>query len=76
MGPEGQDAIANETSVQIQTTTDSNSDPPPDGGYGWVQVGVAFTINAFTWGQTAVRSSFPLFRAWSPNTRNSHSQYT
>lgn len=26
----------------------------PDGGYGWVQVGVAFTINCFTWGQTAV----------------------
>jgi hypothetical protein len=46
--------------VQIQTTTDSNSDPPPDGGYGWVQVGVAFTINAFTWGQIAVRSYFPL----------------
>jgi hypothetical protein len=27
---------------------------PPDGGYAWVQVGVAFTINTFTWGQTAV----------------------
>jgi hypothetical protein len=59
MGPEEQDVIVNETSVQIQTTTDLNSDPPPDGGYGWVQVGVAFTINAFTWGQTAVRSSSP-----------------
>ncbi len=28
--------------------------PPPDGGFGWVQVGVSFVINAFTWGQTAV----------------------
>jgi hypothetical protein len=76
MGSDEQDVIVNETSVQIQTTTDSSSDPPPDGGYGWVQVGVAFTINAFTWGQTAVRSSFPLFRARSTNTMNSHSQYT
>jgi hypothetical protein len=35
-------------------------EPPPDGGYGWVQVGVAFTINTFTWGQTAVRFFSPL----------------
>ncbi|KAI9879093.1 MAG: hypothetical protein M1830_009612 [Pleopsidium flavum] len=27
---------------------------PPDGGYGWVQVGVCFTVNCFTWGQVAV----------------------
>ncbi|KUJ12631.1 MFS general substrate transporter [Mollisia scopiformis] len=33
-------------------------DPPPDGGYGWVQVGVAFTINTFTWGQTASYSIY------------------
>ena len=59
MGPDEQDVIVNETSVQIQTSIDSNSNPPPDGEYGWVQVGVAFIINAFTWGQTAVRSSFP-----------------
>jgi len=34
---------------------------PPDGGYGWVQVGVSFTINAFTWGQTAVYFSLFAF---------------
>ena len=27
---------------------------PPDGGYGWVQVAVCFTVNGFTWGQVAV----------------------
>lgn len=27
---------------------------PPDGGYGWVQIGVCFTVNCFTWGQVAV----------------------
>lgn len=27
---------------------------PPDGGYGWVIVGSCFTLNAFTWGVTAV----------------------
>jgi hypothetical protein len=36
------------------STVDLPIEPPPDGGYGWVQVGVAFVINAFTWGQTAV----------------------
>lgn len=30
------------------------AEDPPDGGYGWVQVGVVFIINWFTWGQTAV----------------------
>jgi len=29
-------------------------DDPPDGGYGWVQVAVCFTVNGFTWGQVAV----------------------
>ncbi|CZR59970.1 related to protein MCH2 (monocarboxylate permease homolog) [Phialocephala subalpina] len=33
-------------------------DPPPDGGYGWVQVGAAFLINCFTWGQTASYSIY------------------
>lgn len=28
--------------------------PPPDGGYGWVVVGSCFTLNALTWGVTAV----------------------
>lgn len=34
---------------------------PPDGGYGWVIVISCFTLNAFTWGVTAVslRPSFP-----------------
>ena len=38
---------------------DANSatDPPPDGGYGWVCVASVFIINGFTWGLTAVRSS-------------------
>lgn len=27
---------------------------PPDGGYGWLQVAVCFTVNGFTWGQVAV----------------------
>ena len=27
---------------------------PPDGGYGWVCVGCNFTVNAFTWGLSAV----------------------
>lgn len=35
---------------------DVEVDVCPDGGFGWVQVGVGFTINAFTWGQTAVRN--------------------
>lgn len=43
------------------TELDDHSGPPnqvyeepPDGGYGWVQVAVCFTINGFTWGQVAV----------------------
>ena len=35
---------------------DSQADPPPDGGYGWVCVASVFIINGFTWGITAVRS--------------------
>lgn len=35
----------------IASTTDHDI---PDGGYGWMQVAVVFSINAFTWGQTAV----------------------
>ena len=30
-------------------------DVPPNGGYGWVCVGCAFTINAHTWGLNSVR---------------------
>jgi hypothetical protein len=43
---------ANEVPSQISTVPVESD--PPDGGFGWVQVGVAFTINCFTWGQTAV----------------------
>ena len=51
-GDEIQSVNVNEVSA-INSAADID-DGPPDGGYGWVQVGVAFTINAFTWGQTAV----------------------
>jgi hypothetical protein len=40
------------------------TEEPPDGGYGWVQVGVAFTINCFTWGQTAVNIPSYIFDVW------------
>lgn len=40
-----------ETDVEDGTT---DIDPPPDGGFGWVQVGASFIISTFTWGQTAV----------------------
>lgn len=40
-----------ETDIEDGTT---DIDPPPDGGFGWVQVGAVFIINTFTWGQTAV----------------------
>ena len=33
---------------------DAAQTPPPDGGYGWVILGSCFTLNAFTWGVTAV----------------------
>ena len=33
------------------------TDPPPDGGYGWVCVASVFIINGFTWGLTAVSFS-------------------
>jgi hypothetical protein len=32
------------------------SDPPPDGGYGWVCVAACFLFNAFTWGVVSVSS--------------------
>ncbi|KAG4443061.1 hypothetical protein IFR05_001457 [Cadophora sp. M221] len=55
-----QASIANEPTPVLSTPQpDVEVDIPPDGGYGWVQVGVGFTINAFTWGQTAVRTPSP-----------------
>lgn len=53
-----QTVVVNEESPTI-AEPQFDIDPPPDGGYGWVQVGVAFTINAFTWGQTAVSHYTP-----------------
>ncbi|KAF4632923.1 hypothetical protein G7Y89_g5212 [Cudoniella acicularis] len=34
-------------------TSSLSNDGIPDGGFGWIQVVVAFTMNCFTWGQTA-----------------------
>lgn len=50
---------------EIETSQEKTTPLPvdfgiPDGGYGWVQVAVGFSINAFTWGQTAVRSYPPI----------------
>jgi hypothetical protein len=46
--------------VAVEDTTES--DTPPDGGYGWVCVAACFTINCFTWGtvsvSTRLRSTF------------------
>ncbi|KAI9678690.1 MAG: hypothetical protein M1817_005747 [Caeruleum heppii] len=39
---------ASEDSGSIQSV-----DSAPDGGYGWVNVGVCFSINCFTWGAVA-----------------------
>jgi hypothetical protein len=43
------------------STVELSTEAPPGGGYGLVQVGVAFVINAFTWGQTAVSHPSGLF---------------
>lgn len=51
--------LSTDGSIETPINASFQADPPTDGGYGWVQVGVAFTINAFTWGQTAV--CFPYF---------------
>lgn len=52
-----QNITANEPAPALSAPRpDVEVDICPDGGYGWVQVGVGFTINAFTWGQTAVRN--------------------
>ena len=52
-------------------------DVPPNGGIGWIQVGVCFTINCFAWGQIAVHISpsvvfAPLMNPYSPTVSISH----
>lgn len=47
--------------IQQLESEETTQASPPDGGYGWVIVISCFTLNAFTWGVTAVsfRPSFP-----------------
>ncbi|MCJ1245200.1 hypothetical protein MMC30_002401 [Trapelia coarctata] len=52
------DTIDPGTSHPEGSQRSSNVDPPPDGGIGWIQVGVCFTINCFTWGQIASYSVY------------------
>lgn len=40
--------------VVEDTLPEDATEPPPDGGYGWVVVSACFTINCFSWGVTAV----------------------
>ena len=56
---EGQSHQPTENAQHLSVINDHVQDPPPDGGYAWVIVGVVFTINAFTWGQTAVCGTEP-----------------
>lgn len=62
----------NVTNISIETddATTIDLDLPPDGGYGWVQVAVAFTINTFTWGQTAVCFLYPFQNTYTTNPKN------
>ncbi|KAG4419150.1 hypothetical protein IFR04_007746 [Cadophora malorum] len=54
-----QNITANEPApTLLAPPPDVEVDVCPDGGFGWVQVGVGFTINAFTWGQTASYSIY------------------
>lgn len=40
--------------LSARTITKQTSNPPPDGGYGWVCVVCTFLINAHTWGINSV----------------------
>ena len=63
VGHSNDDEIQDEVVVSLSGDPDETSattEPPPDGGYGWVCVGSVFIINGFTWGVTAV--SFPLMQ--------------
>jgi hypothetical protein len=49
--------IPDATTMESDSITDDTTPTQPsapDGGYGWVIVGACFTLNAFTWGVTAV----------------------
>ncbi|MCJ1367174.1 hypothetical protein MMC16_006306 [Acarospora aff. strigata] len=55
LGRRGQDLpVGSNTELDGHSTQANDpSQDPPDGGYGWVQVGACFTVNCFTWGQVA-----------------------
>lgn len=37
----------------------TDTEHPPDGGYGWICLAACFNINCFTWGVVAVRYRKP-----------------
>ena len=43
--------------VQLEEVQSIPTDPPPDGGYGWVCVICVFFVNAHTWGLNSVCNS-------------------
>lgn len=54
--------------VDSEIPIESDIDPPPDGGYGWVCVAACFTINCFTWGVVSVsrgrrKVNFPVYNS-------------
>lgn len=56
------------TDVQVlESETETNTPPPPDGGYGWVCVLACSLVNGFTWGVVSVSSSSTISHTISNN---------
>lgn len=53
---DGIESASKETQAVTSSSNESDwaTDPPPDGGYGWVCVASVFINNGFTWGVSAV----------------------
>ncbi|KAL8939944.1 MAG: hypothetical protein Q9211_002506 [Gyalolechia sp. 1 TL-2023] len=54
-------ANSHELRLNHTQTHPHDSEPPPDGGYGWINVGVCFSISCFTWG---VVTSYSVYLAY------------